>query len=148
MNEHSKACRGFVQNYVRRSWSAADGLLEKEIKKAESRLGITLPPALRSFYLSVGGAADLCSIHNVIFQPKDLVFEDGYLMFMDENQSVVSWGIKKKDLKKPDPEVWQRNNKFDQWYSEEKSFIELLTSMFDWYKEIGVWKFENNDEGS
>ena len=30
------------------------------------------------------------SIHNNIFPPKDLAFEDGYLMFMDENQSVVS----------------------------------------------------------
>jgi hypothetical protein len=40
----------------------------------------------------------LCSIHNNVFSPKDLDFEDGYLMFMDENQSVVSWGIKKKDL--------------------------------------------------
>lgn len=90
----------------------------------------------------MGKVADLCSIHNNVFHPKDLVFEDGYLMFMDENQSVVSWGIKKKDLKKADPEVWQRNNSSDAWYSEKKSFIELLTSMFDWYKGLDIWNFE------
>ena len=49
-------------------------------------------------------------------------------------------GNQKKDLKKADPETWQRNNSVEKWYSEEKSFLELLTSMFDWYKGLGVWK--------
>jgi hypothetical protein len=143
MSKYSKACQGFVVRYLDRPWTAADGLPETDIKKAEARLRITLPSALRSFYLSVGAVADLCSIHNVIFPPKDLVFEDGYLMFMDENQSVVSWGL--KDLKKADPEAWQRNNSYEKWYSEQKTFIELLTSMFDWYKELGVWRFKKQD---
>src|SRR5688572_31484741 len=128
MSKRTKGCKEFVSRYLGRPWTAADGLLEKEIKKVETRLGIKLPSALRDFYLSVGAVSDLCSIHNVIFHPKDLVFEDGYLMFMDENQSVVSWGIKKKDLKKADPETWQRNNSTEEWYSEKKSFTELLTS--------------------
>ncbi len=143
MNEHAKTCQEFVKHYIGRAWSGTDGLAEKDVKKAESRLGVTLPAALRSFYLTVGAVPDLCSIHNTIFHPKDLTLEDGYLMFMDENQSVVSWGIKKKDLTKGDPETWQRNNSSEDWYSEEKSFLELLVSMFDWYKELGVWKRED-----
>lgn len=138
MSKYAKVCEGFVHNYLGRPWVAGDGLPEKDVKKAESRLGIKLPTAVRTFYLSVGRVADLCSIHNYILPPKDLEFEDGYLIFMDENQSVVSWGIKKKDLKKADPEVWQRNNSSDEWYSEKKTFTELLTSMFDWYKQLGV----------
>jgi len=140
MSKQRKVCRGFVERYLKRPWTEADGLSEKDLKKAEVRLGIKLPAALREFYLSVGAVRDLRSIHNIIFPPRDLVFEEGYLMFMDENQSVVSWGIKKKDLKKADPETWQRNNSSEEWYSEEKSFTELLTSMFDWYKGLGVWK--------
>ena len=61
---------------------------------------------------------------------------------MDENQSVVSWGIKKKDLRKTDPETWQRNNSSEDWYAEEKTFTELVTSMFDWYQGLGVWKIK------
>lgn len=139
MGDHVKACKYFVERYLGRPWTAADGLPEKVVKKAEARLGAPLPAALRTFYISVGAVGDLCSIHNTISPPNDLAFEEGYLMFMDENQSVVSWGIKKKDLKKSDPAVWQRNNSSEDWYSEEKSFLELLTSMFDWYEQQGVW---------
>jgi hypothetical protein len=139
MSKYAKLCREFVSAYLQRSWTPADGLPEKEVRKAELRLSLRLPSALRDFYLSVGAVADLCSIHNTILPPKDLSFEEGYLMFMEENQSVVSWGIKRKDLRKPNPEVWQRNNSFEKWYSEEKGLIQLLTSMFDWYNELGVW---------
>jgi hypothetical protein len=143
MSNHAKTCKGFVEHYLGRPWTSADGLSEKDVKKAESRLGVTLPAALRTFYLSVGAVSELCCIHNTIFPPNDLSFEEGYLMFMDENQSVVSWGIKKKDLKMSDPEAWQRNNSSEDWYSEEKSFLELLTSMFEWYKQLGVWAPSN-----
>lgn len=140
MGKHTNECREFVDRYLGRAWTAADGLPENEIKKVEARLGVKLPSALKGFHLTVGEVADLCSIHNVIFNPKDLAFEDGYLLFMDENQSVVTWGIKKKDLGKADPEAWQRNNSSEVWYAEKKSVLELLISMFDWYKELGVWK--------
>ena len=140
MSKRTKACREFVDRYLGRAWTEADGLAEKEIKKAEGRLGVKLPSSLRDFYLTV---ADLCSIHNVIFSPKDLDFEDGYLLFMDENQSVVTWGIKKKDLGKADSEAWQHNNSSEVWYPEKKTVLGLLISMFDWYKELGDWKPRN-----
>jgi hypothetical protein len=143
VGKHTKACREFVDRYLGRAWTDADGLAEKEIKKAEACLGVKLPSSLRDFYLTVGGVADLCSIHNVIFSPKDLVFEDGYLLFMDENQSVVTWGIKRKDLGKADPDTWQHNNSSEVWYPEKKTVLGLLISMFDWYKELGVWKPRN-----
>ena len=87
----------------------------KVVEKAEARLGIKLPSSLKCFYLTVGAVPELCSTHNIIFGPDDLDFEDGYLIFMDENQSVVSWGIKKGDLMKADPVIWQRNNASDEW---------------------------------
>jgi len=140
MTNVTETSQAFVQTYLQRSWTVADGLPETVIRKAEARLGISLPPPLRAFHLSVGAVADLCNIHNTILHPKDIDFEEGYLMIMDENQSVVSWGIKKADLKKPEPIIWQRNNQADKWYSEKKGFLELLASMLDWYSEIGVWK--------
>ena len=145
VTKHTKACRDFVDRYLGRAWKLADGLSEAVVKKAETRLGFPLPSALRSFFLSVGAVPELCSIHNIIFHPKDLEVDEGYLIFMDENQSVVSWGIKKNDLKKADPNTWQRNNSSDQWYSEDNTFLQLLASMFDWYKQLGVWRFNKPD---
>lgn len=140
MSTHKEVFKGIIQRYLGREWKATDGLSEKVVEKAEARLGFRLPPALRGFYLTGGALPELCSSHNLIFEPKDLDFEEGYLVFMDENQSVVSWGIKKQELKKPDPIIWQRNNTSEEWYSEEKPLAELLTSMFDFYQMLGVWK--------
>ena len=140
MKPRTETFKAFVQRYLGREWRAVDGLSEKVVEKAEARLGMKLPSSLKCFYLAVGAVPELCSIHNVIFAPNDLDIEEGYLIFMDENQSVVSWGIKKGDLRKADPIIWQRNNTSDEWYTEEKSLAGLLASMFDWYQSLGVWK--------
>jgi hypothetical protein len=137
---HTETFKAFVQRYLGREWKVADGLSGKVVDRAEARLGIKLPSPLKSFYLTAGAVPELCTIHNIIFEPKDLGFEDGYLIFMDEDQSVVSWGIKKRDLRKADPIIWQRNNTSDEWYSEKKTLVELLESMFDWYESLGVWR--------
>ena len=41
---------------------------------------------------------------------------------------------------RPIPALIHEKNQFDKWYSEKKGLLELLASMFDWYKQIGVWK--------
>jgi hypothetical protein len=54
MSKYAKLCREFVSAYLQRSWTPTDGLSEKEVRKAELRLSLRLPSALRDFYLSVG----------------------------------------------------------------------------------------------
>jgi hypothetical protein len=138
LKRHTETFKTFVQRYLGREWRAPDGLSRKIVDKAEARLGIRIPSSLKCFYLTLGAVPELCSIHNIIFGPEGLEVDEGYLIFMDENQSVVLWGIKKRDLKKSDPIIWQRNNTSDEWYSEEKTLAELLASMFDWYESLGV----------
>lgn len=129
----------FAQRYLRRPIRAADGVQAGVVKRAEDRVGRKLPLAVRKYYECLGSVGELNRAHNVVFAPDQLAIEGGYLMFMDENQCVVSWGIRLEDLEADDPEVWQRNNTPPEaWYSEEKSFTELMTSMFDWYVEVGV----------
>ena len=137
--DYSLVCETFVSRYLKRKRVAADGIPEREVRKAEAQLGVQLPTSLRSFYLAVGAVPQLCSIHNVVHAPKELIIEDGYLLFMEENQSVVSWGIKVNSLTKDNPRVWQRNNSSGVWYPEGKSVTALLRSMFDWYEQLGVW---------
>jgi hypothetical protein len=86
-----------------------DSVTEPRLRKAERRLGSALPQALREFY-RVAGAASETRGHNLLFRPEDLVVERGYLVFMQENQAVVDWGIPRRFLETPDPPVWQRVN--------------------------------------
>jgi hypothetical protein len=95
---------------------------------------------MRSFYRILGNTPTVCEAHNVILDPKALEFDADYLIFMEENQSVVSWGVRRVDLAIADPPTWQRNNTEPlEWFPEDKSFTELLMSMFEWYTANRVW---------
>jgi hypothetical protein len=58
------------------------------IQKAEQRLGVRLPQALRDYYLKVGWHR-LNRIHNRRLSPKNIFVDNGCLVFMEENQVVV-----------------------------------------------------------
>lgn len=139
VRSYAQTFKDFVQRYLGRPWKAADGLPKTDVEQAQARLVIKLPAGLRSFYLTLGALPELCSIHNVILPPKDLRFQEDYLVFMDENQEVVSWGMRREDLPAANPIIWQRNNTSEEWYSEEKPLAELLASMFDFYQTLDVW---------
>ena len=135
-----KTYGSLCMKYLGRSVTSSDGVSELVIAKAEKRLGFALPASLRMYYLACGRNRKLNKSHNSLRSPGTLAIEDGHLVFMDENQDVVSWGVRIEDLKSANPIIWQRNNTRPvQWYSEEKNLPELLDSMFSWYSEGGVW---------
>lgn len=83
------------------------GLEESGIVALEKRLNIELPHTLRKYYLTLGSHEALNYAYNRLLRCEDVwVSQDGYLMFYEENQGVVSWGIKKEDLLHPDPPVY------------------------------------------
>ena len=132
---------GFTKKYRQRAVTAEDGVEPEELGIVEAALGITLPASLRYYYERLGHCAELNQALNIICSPNDLDIDDGYLMIMEDHQESFSWGIKISDLGEPDPIVWQRNNTPPvEWYSEERSFSALMTSMFDYYLESGVWE--------
>jgi hypothetical protein len=109
-----------------------DGVSALRLRKAEERLGFKLPGALREFY-GLAGAARETRRHNWLYEPEDLVVEQRYLVFMDENQSVVQWGIPVRLLRRTDPGVWQRvNGDRPQWYSERMVFSEFMLKNLAW----------------
>jgi hypothetical protein len=116
-----------------------DSLSAASIEVAERRLGFRLPRAVRAYYLAAGSARDLNDVHNHFFSVSELYRDDSYLVFMNENQSVVSWGVRIDD-RHDDPIVWQRNNSSPTaWYSERKRFTAFMRSMFNWYARAGIW---------
>jgi hypothetical protein len=126
--------RSLVPQYLGRPWRAHDGISPAAVASAEQRLHCLLPAAVRAFYCTLGAIDALCTVHNRIRSLEKLAFEEDYLLFMDENQDVVSWGVRRRDIDQPNPPTWQRNNTPPtEWFAEEKSFTELLESMFEWY---------------
>lgn len=131
-------CDGLVSTYLGRGRRPADGVCLEEVQLAETRLGRSLPAALRALYLRIGALEELCLVHNVVRRPDELSVEQGYLVFMDENQGVVSWGVPEDD-RAADPDAWQRSNTEPvEWFSEEMTLTGLLRSMLDWYRETGI----------
>lgn len=136
--EHSY--RALARKFARRDLRPGDGVDERDLIAAEERLGVRLPAALRVFYRAVGHAPDLARVHNRLLAPSEIAADGRHLVFMEENQSVVSWGFRLADLAKEDPVVWQRNNTPPvEWFSERKRFSRFMEAMFSWYAGMGVW---------
>jgi hypothetical protein len=84
------------------------GFPENEITALEERLAIKLPPSLKNYYLALGKYEALNYSYNRLLKPgKEIGFsQDEYLIFYEENQVVVYWGIKKQDLTLDNPPVY------------------------------------------
>ncbi len=116
--------------------SDGDGLAESVIGAEESRLGLRFPEALRTFLLLAGNCEQLCRTDNPFRRVSDYELDADFLVFLDENQFVVSWGYKLSELERANPIVWQRNNTEPRaWYSEEKDLLEFLEAM---YEHLGI----------
>jgi hypothetical protein len=129
----------FIQRYstamkplIGRELTRKDGVSVADIQKCEERLKLKLPAALRDYY-RVAGELPINREHNVLYPPRQLRVENGKLVFMEENQRVVFWGLDMKELKKPDPLVFQANNETPlKWYSEGKAFSDFIIGMWRW----------------
>ena len=136
--KYQKVYTDLVIEFLGRKISRDDGLSSDAISASERRLGFSLPISLREYYVTLGNLDAFGRAHNQIRPLQNLDIEDDHLVFGDENQDVVSWGIPRLSLSDSDPIVWQRNNSPPaQWYSEEKTFTAFLRSMLEWYREIG-----------
>lgn len=99
------------------------GFAEGEIAALEKQLNVVLPAKLREYYLTLGKHEAINYSHNRLLRPGgEIKFSpDDYLVFYEENQGVVFWGIKKEDLVNPNPPVYGGYTSEDgkaNWYLE------------------------------
>jgi hypothetical protein len=139
MDMFFRSFKSFVNKFLQRELTPKDGISENVITKSESTLEHRFPESLRQLYLTIGNVSELFSIHNKLSSPDQVEIDHDYLIFMDENQNVVSWGFNLEEIENHDPIVWQRNNTENKWYSEELTLIEFLDSMFNWYDQHGIF---------
>ena len=138
-NDYAAEYDALAVTYLGRHLLASDALSAQSAEDAERRLGHGMPMALKTYYSVAGAARHLNLAHHRLLPPPDIVIENEFLVFMHENQSVVSWGFRVQDLSQDDPVVWQRNNTPPrEWFSEDLTFTKFLESMFAWYAEAGL----------
>jgi hypothetical protein len=120
--------------------TAEDGVPAGEIVAGEHRLDIRLPSALREYYLIAGQLERLNCAHNRLYSPRDWFVDAGKLVFMEENQQVVFWGISIGKDPVDDPPVLQGVNVAGQpieWHPEHGSCSEFLLMMLHWQAVCG-----------
>lgn len=125
--KYGDAYKAIVENLYDRPLTLEDGFPEEEISRAGQRLSISLPQALREYYLLLGRFHQLNQAHNCLLMLDQLQLQGKMLRFMDENQGVCTWALPKEDLETDNPIVYQ-GYPIDEpeWYSEELSIFEFL----------------------
>jgi hypothetical protein len=106
------------------------GFATNVLEAAESRLGVRLPSPLRGYYGSIG-RHKINRAFNRLLPPGGLEISQGRLVFMEENQCVVFWGVRCKSAA-ADPVVFQTTDPEDgDWFAESTS-SQFLSAMLCW----------------
>src|SRR5262245_9327844 len=81
------------------------------ITAAEKRLGVRVPGALRYYYLVAGRERRFNTSLNRLLSPSQWAIDKKRLIFMEENQAVVVWGVSLRFRNKSnDPPISQGVN--------------------------------------
>jgi hypothetical protein len=111
---------------------ASDGLGEDCVREQLALLELRLPQALVDYYV-IAGQHYINEAHNKLWPIEEVKWMGDKLVFMEENQLVVFWGIDRTDLNKPDPIVWQgTNGDAIDWYEEKYTLSQFLMEMWKW----------------
>ncbi|MCW4464091.1 hypothetical protein OK351_00980 [Glutamicibacter sp. MNS18] len=135
--------RSLVPKYLDDAWNEADGLSREELAEALEESRVQIPLVLEEFYRSLGNCDDFMEAYHYFFDPEELEVEDGYLLFLEDEEEKFVWGFKASQTDVPDPIVYRRNNSRGSWTSEEGTFSEFTLDMFSWVFEELSAELEN-----
>lgn len=133
--------RGLVPEYLEEPWQEDDGIPLAELDGILVEHHLKVPQVLREFLHALGGCEELMEAHHYFWDPEELEMEDGYLLFLEDEDEEFTWGFRADQLDVPDPILWRRNNAKGSWTSEEGTFSEFVFDMFDW-----VFSDEDDDD--
>jgi hypothetical protein len=70
-----------------------DGMALSRIRAAEKWLGVVVPPVLRDYYHVAGQETKFNAVFNRLLPPEEWFVDRKRLVFFEENQQVVYWGV-------------------------------------------------------
>ena len=84
------------------------GFSKEDMIALEKQLEVKLPLKFKEYYEELGKEENVNYVYNRLLKPDDEIefSDDDFLVFYEENQNVVIWGIKKEDLAKDNPPVY------------------------------------------
>lgn len=116
-----------------------DGCSEREIARAETHLGVRLPGVLRGFYLHAGRLANFNDTHDRLIPLQQLRIVNKALLFYEENQCGLFWGIRLRDVDHEDPPVVQAENQPKLvWKAFQDCLSSFLNMMLYWQSANGA----------
>jgi hypothetical protein len=116
-------------------------------KKAMS-LGVALPAALRDYYLVAGREKRFNQSFQRLLPPSEWTVDRKRLVFMEENQAVVLWGVSLNSAAE-DPVVWQRiNDDESPWQRECRRCSEFLAVMLHLNAVSGGFEYIEQGNGT
>lgn len=112
---------------------------EDRLSAAERRVGVRAPAALRAYYLVAGGERRLNEAFNRLLPPEEWFEDEGYLVFLVENQSVVLWGTRAAEaINEDDPAVFQGvPGDLVEWHWEHDQVSGFLGAHLHWQASFG-----------
>lgn len=129
----------FKEYYSRRfreifgsSLQATDGLGFEAVQAKLAERQLTIPTALVDYY-TLAGQHLINKEHNQLLPIEELNWIDNKLVFMQENQCVVYWGIDQADVNQQNPVIWQGiNGDLIEWYEENYKLSQFIMAMWNW----------------
>jgi hypothetical protein len=91
-----------------------------------------MPGMLHTFHSICGRSAEVMSSHHRFLPGDDVQFHHGGLVFCEENERVVYWGIEAAHLEKKDPPVSQWNPTSRAWCFDCPALSHFLLNMICW----------------
>jgi hypothetical protein len=117
-------------------------LSPKELGTAEKTLGVQIPKVLRDYYLVAGRERRFNECQNRLLPPAKWAVDKKRLTFMEENQSVVWWGVSTRNPNSDDPPVSQGiNDETITWYPEHRKCSVFLAVMLHYQAVSGGFRF-------
>ena len=112
-----------AEKLLGRSIVKRDGIDIEKIEEMESILKIKLPEYLKEFYTKIGSINLFAKSFQRFLDIDELYFKGNKLVFLEENQGVLIWGV---NIKNVDPIVYANNNVDNKWVSKKIKLSEFL----------------------
>ena len=116
----------------------ADQTPAEEISNGESRLGISLPEALRAYYLALGRHSVNRACDRLL-PPDEWYIDQGHLTFVEGHHNTFFWGFPLDDTSE-NPAIYQGRlgHNTIHWDTENGRCAEFLVAMMHW-QAVGGW---------
>lgn len=148
LNQHNMNYIAKIKQLYALPENEHSGFTEGEIYEVENRLNIVFPFELKNYYLTLGKVDVINNSYNRLLNPSQEIrfSNDNYLVFYEENQAVVYWGIKEKDLKLTNPPVWGNygTEEHPDWYLEANTTDNFFLLMAIYNGTLGGLKYNAN----